>query len=494
VTASLNSPGGDVPEMPSGTDDTPTAPSDAPNVLFFFPDQHRHDWIGAAGTVPVRTPTLDRLARRGVRFTNAVCPAPVCAPSRGCLATGLEYDRNPVTGNADDLPTDARTYFRRLRDEAGYHVMGCGKFDLHKGSFSWGVDGTDRLDAWGFSDGVDNAGKIDGVLSLAWDEHPTRLDLDPATVRERAYEAGISGTGRPAEPYTAFLDERGLLSEYVRGYRDGGRAWTWSFPEAAYIDNWIARRGLELLEDAPGDRPWHLVVNFAGPHPPFDVTERMHGRHRDPDLAFPAPVEADDGEDAPDHAEIRRNYAAMIENIDRWLGEYLDALEARGEREDTLVVFASDHGEMLGDHGRWGKGRPRQPSVGVPMVAAGPGVAPRSPVDSPVSALDLHETFLDYAGLGTDNSTDSRTLRSVLEGRTDDHRDCVLAGLDDWRLVFDGRYKLVTGWTPGRDDHVPAGTPGALFDLETDPDEAENLIDDRPGVVGRLEERLDRPV
>ena len=111
-----------------------------PNILLLFPDQHRYDWTGFNKALPVRTPNLDRLAVRGVRFTNAVVASPLCAPSRACLASGSEYDRCGVRDNSQDYPVGRKTYYTLLR-ESGYHTAACGKIDLHKGSPSWGLNG-----------------------------------------------------------------------------------------------------------------------------------------------------------------------------------------------------------------------------------------------------------------------------------------------------------------------------------------------------------------
>lgn len=471
------------PDLPA--DPWSGEPAAAPNMLFFFPDQHRPDWIGVNPDVPVDTPNLDWLIGQGVRFPNAVTPAPVCAPARGCLVTGTSYDHNPVKDNADTLPPDAVTYVQRLREEAGYHTMGCGKFDLHKGAYSWGVDGTHRLEEWGFSDGIDNAGKLDGVLSLKWDDHPRRLD--ESNLLERAIEATLAGDGEPAEPYTAYLEREGLLETYVRGYAAHDRAWTWSMPEEAYIDNWIARRGLELLDRTPHEQPWHCMVNFAGPHSPFDVTGPMHDWYNDPPVTFPDPIGVTANET---DQHIRRHYAAMIRNIDRWLGRYLAELRDRGTLANTIVVFASDHGELLGDHGHWGKGLPYQASVGVPLVMAGPGIDAQPAIEDPVTLLDLHDTFLEAAGLEGE-MTDSTSLWPVVSGCTTTHREVVTAGLNEWRLAFDGRYKLIDNWVPaGVDEAAPRRT---LFDLETDPQETCNLRSRRPDVVDRLASSLPEP-
>ena len=321
-----------------------------PNILFFFPDQHRFDWTGANPQVPVRTPVLDGLAARGVRFEHAYCASPLCAPSRACLAAGKEYDGCGVPNNAFDYPLDQATIYALLR-AAGYHVMGCGKFDLHKPSPTWGLDGQHRLADWGFSAGVDSAGKWDLVRAAA---------------------------DGPADPYSAYLETHGLRQVHLddmhtrRGdLRNFTAVHPTPLPERAYCDNWIARQGLDLIRGAPSGRPWFLQVNFAGPHEPNDITHRMHTTMQARDPQFPLP-NRNTQLDPATHVAVRQNYASIIENIDRWLGIYLDELEKRGELDRTLVVFSSDHGEMLGDHDRWSKKVPYEPSVGVPLVVAGP--------------------------------------------------------------------------------------------------------------------------
>ena len=121
---------------------------------------------------------------------------------------------------------------------------------------------------------------------------------------------------------------------------------------------------MNLINSVPVDESWFLQVNFTGPHAPMDITQSMAELYQDE--VFPLPD--DDKLPAETHQAIRRNYAAMIENIDRWIGLYLEVLEKRGDLSNTLIVFSSDHGEMLGDHGRWGKGDPYHPSVSVPLV------------------------------------------------------------------------------------------------------------------------------
>jgi arylsulfatase A-like enzyme len=459
-----------------------------PNILFFFPDQHRFDWTGMNPRIPVPTPNLERLAARGVHFTNALCPSPLCAPARSCLASGKEYDRCGVPANRIDYPRDRTTYYRMLRD-GGYHTMAVGKVDLSQGSGDFGNDGRMHMEPWGFSDMINNAGKMGGTMIYgarpadSLEPYFHYLDSqDPPLGKVHFDDMYFRATAEMAAPGLG-VEPTPDLVQRLYGHVNHEHAMTFLKPspleERHYVDNWIARNGLELLDRAPSDTPWHLVVNFNGPHVPADITERMARLYRGPDRVidgFPQPHGYTGAADAAAHLGARQNYSAMIENIDRWLGIYLDKLAERGELDNTIVVYSSDHGEMLGDHTLWGKFVPYHASVGVPLVMAGPGIRQGLTSDALVSIMDLAATFLDYGGLPIPDDMDSRSLRPLLESKTDSHRSHVLSGLGDWRLVYDGRHKLVEGFRGER----------LLYDLEEDAFEDANLAPDNSELCRRL--------
>ena len=468
-----------------------------PNILLVLTDQQRPDWVGTAD-VPVRTPNYDRLVERGVEFSNAVCPAPLCGPSRICLAGGTEYDRCGVRGN-NNYPGHRPTLYERLRREAGYRTIGIGDLDLIRSPY-WGLDGGHQLDEIGFDDGIEIPGK-NAMMKTYRNHIRSRAEGNAGSYDPEDVPPDVNPEpGHPANAYMAYLRERGLLDTYVEdmlgrwiperpvsAYSVTGPT---SLPEEAYVDNWVGRHGVEHLREALEGQPWHLVVNFVGPHGPMDVTEEMHGWYRDPDVEFPEPIDPDGQLDSETHQEIRRNYAAMCENIDRWLGCYLDILEERGELDDTIVAFSSDHGELLGDHGSWGKKSPLRASSGIPLGIAGPGIESRGAVEDPVGLLDLHPTFLEYAGVDR-GDCDGVSLRPFLAGETDSHRSAVRSGLQNWRMVFDGRHELIVG-----DDLADvngfsedASSP-TLFDLHADPEERENVAEDKPDVVEDLADHL----
>lgn len=438
-----------------------------PNLLLLFPDQWRWDWLGhfpgdpaAYGKVPVRTPNLDRLAQRGVSFRNCRTNSPVCAPARACLAQGVRYEHCSVPSNGFNTPVEADNVFKRLRD-AGYRVACTGKTDLQKHGLHKGLDGwTPAMGQLGFIESANQCGKWDAVHS---------------------------GAEQPADPYMAHLHHTGWArmhaDDYARRKRDRGRNVLSTFPtplaRAHYTDDFCGRETMRMLDrwstdpTGEGRAPWMLWVNFPGPHEPFDPPAELMRRYDG--VAFPEPVEVDDSAQPQDHQQLRRNYAAMCEGIDEWVGRLLAAVEARGELDNTLVIFCSDHGEMLGDHGRWFKSVPHEGSVHVPLIVAGPGVPGGVTRDEPVELIDLAATCLEAAGLAVPETMDARPLPTTDQPT----RGVQVSALKDWRMICDGRYKLVEF----------DNDPPQLFDLHEDPCESRNLAGDQPQVVARLAER-----
>ena len=370
------------------------------------------------------------------------------------MAGGRSYANCGVADNGVNYPLDQPTYYQALRT-AGYQVAGVGKFDLHKASLDWGLDGSRLLADWGFTAGIDNEGKLDG---------------------SRSYQQ----SGGPQGPYLAYLHERDLAESYCqehaqrRQYQD---AYTTALPDEAYCDNWLAENGLDFLRNFPADQPWHLVINFVGPHNPMDVTASM--RRAWEEVAFPPPHHNHQADYSPqDQQRNRQNYAAMIENIDRQVGRFIDLVRRRGELDNTLIVYASDHGEMLGDHSRWGKSTWQQSAIGVPLIIAGPGVQSGQASEALVSLHDLAATFIDYAGADPWPEMEARSLRPLLAGGTNTHRDHIISALHDWQAILDGRYKLIH----------QVDSPPRLFDLQADPLEETNIAPQHPEIVNRLQQ------
>jgi arylsulfatase A-like enzyme len=456
-----------------------------PNILFVYVDQQRPDWLGCAGEfpekIPVITPHLDRLAANGVRFTNAVCPAPVCAASRNCLASGAEYHNNGGNwGNSHCFPMSRLSFYAHLRD-AGYHVLQAGKLDLTKGLDIPFVPttvkpkhGKTSMLELGFSDMLEVIGKWAG---------------------EGAWGGRFTTDKFPIDPYEIHLQAKGLFEAYRDDFmtrdRLGDRAYTDPAPleDADYKDNWITERLIEMVARVPGGKPWFAQLNLDNPHGPNDITKRMEGTVRGRDM--PRPFKVDSQFTSEKHVAMRQNYTAQVENNDRLVGRFLEYLRQSGQFENTLVVFSADHGEMMGDHGLFGKGKWYWQSSHVPLIISGPGVLSGRVISAPATNMDLAATFLEYAGVPTPADMDSRSMKGLIEGKTSSHRDHVLSGLgmtsNGWRMAYDGRYKLIK--------YTRKGTLH-LYDRQTDPYETSDVAAQHPAVVTRLAARFaeERPM
>ncbi len=182
-----------------------------------------------------------------------------------------------------------------------------------------------------------------------------------------------------------------------------------------------------MLKDAPKDKPWFIQVNFNGPHNPLDATANMLKRWKDiEDIPMPINHSRFTREE---NLQIRKNYAAEIENIDRWISIFLDEVKRRGELANTIVIFTSDHGEMLGDHNRVTKSVPYQGDLQVPLFIMGPSIVENKVIDKPVSLIDIFSTILDFASVKIPEGVDSVSLKPVLEGKRDVDTRYVRSGL-----------------------------------------------------------------
>ena len=442
--------------------------SPRPNVLLIMADQFRADHLGAAGARFVRTPNLDRIAREGVLLRRCFTNSPVCAPARIGLAAGLQPVRLGATDNAGFLPVSTPTYYQRLR-EHGYRVGCVGKLDLAKPDGYNGRHG-DRPCAfgWGFTHPCECEGKM---------------------------HAGQRPT--PQGPYTFWLRQRGLLEAFHKDYaRRAAGGWNIGvaedsvLPAEAFEDCWIGDRAAEWLDAVPDDFPWHYLVSFVGPHDPFDPPTAYAEHFRGAEMPPPVAVA---GEGKPrwvrrrarelDPAEVavtRRQYCAAIEAIDDAVGKMLDALERRGQRDRTYILFTSDHGEMLGDHGLYAKSVMYEPALNVPLLAAGPGIEGGRVSDAIVELIDVNPTICELAGLPPQEDIDARSFGAVLRGEAAAHRGEAVSQLTNCRCVRTGHHKLIESFNDATE----------LYDLHEDPRERHNLAGERPEQVAELRRRL----
>lgn len=454
-----------------------------PNILLLFPDQHRGDYMPFSPEIfsqiglpylDLEMPNMKELIARGTSFLNCVTPSPICAPARACLATGSRYEYCGVKDNSIDFPTQKKTMYQALRD-VGYEVMGSGKFDLHKGTNYWGKEGwVESLDKIGFTRGIDNEGKYDaiiGEMSFSSTESDPGGSIQNWIDIETEHERG---------PYMNYLHQKGKahyhLEDFKRRYANPRDIKFTELDEDDYCDNWITENTLKLLEERDHEKPWFMQVNFSGPHDPWDIREEMYEivKHK----KFPNTIDGDMSMLEID-SEIKKHYIAMIENIDRNIGKILEKLKADGEFENTLVIYASDHGEMLGDHNRFGKAVWYRQSIHVPLVLSGLSTTSGVVHDSPVELQDLTSTILDFAG-GSLSSKDSKSLKGMATGREQSIRTYQYSALADWKTYKDEKYKLVMH----KDKPL-------LYDLKEDVDELHDIAKEAPEICKEYMKKIE---
>lgn len=435
-----------------------------PNILFLFSDQHRGDWMPydpavkaaqGVGDLELRMPVIRGMMDRGTSFSLAFSPAPVCAPARACLAAGKRYKNCRVYHNNVNYDAALPSFYGKLR-AAGYTVCGAGKFDLNKADLDWGDGYHKLLREMGFSNALDSEGKMDTIWAVM--------------------------RGAPG-PYGQMLKEAGWLDAHVEDMsRRCASPEPTPLPDEYYADNWVAAKSAEMLRAMPQDAPWFMQVNFSGPHDPWDITKSM--REAVENRSFP---EATDCKFAKDNLEVRKNYAAMIENIDRLCGELIEVVKERGELQNTLIVYASDHGEMMGDHSLYGKSKPGMGSVHIPMVidASALGGAQGQNNPYPVELQDLAATFLDYADIPMQDSLECLSLRPAVEGTKEKLRDYAISELINpnprgligaFGTITDGTWKLT----------MRQGQPERLYNIAVDPFETKDLAAEHPELVEKL--------
>ncbi|MBD3177740.1 MAG: arylsulfatase [Armatimonadia bacterium] len=423
-----------------------------PNVLFLMADQHRGDCVGADGNPHIHTPSLDRIAREGALFSRAYTSTPSCTPARAGLLTGLSPWHHGMLAYGAVSPRYEREKPRLMRD-AGYYTTGIGKMHWHPQRHTHGYHQTI----------VDESGRA---------ESPEFVSDYRQWFREVAPDLDPDATG------VGWNDHMGRM--YV-------------LPEELHPTRWTGDVAVDFLETYHRPEPFFLKVSFARPHSPYDPPQRFYDMYENEPV--PGRVLGEwcaenrlEGEDLPSHlargdvgAETvrhsRRCYYGSVSFIDEQVGRMLSALERRGLLDNTLIVYTSDHGDMLGDHHMWRKTFAFEGSARIPMLMRWPeGMVdgPRGRVESaPVELRDILPTCLHAAGAPYDPSHfDGGSMLSLLQGR------------GQWRDAIDlehGRcYWPENQWTALTDGHTkyiyfaPTGEE-MLFDLDRDPNETRDL-------------------
>jgi len=439
-----------------------------PNILILVGDDHAGGLLGSDGDPRGATPRLDGLARQGVRFDRAYCNAPVCTPSRQSFLTGRLPHAVGVTRLETPLPEDAVTLGDWLGD-LGYDTAAFGKMHFNSKA------------RHGFSERIDTP---DWARWLR-DHPPPGGDL--------------------RRKWRPFQDPAGeWLNAAVRPFGLPGSAMESSY----YVDR--AAEFFGRHKDPSRSAPFALVVGFAEPHSPFQFPDDWPGRFRPDQFAAPAVSEADRldrpkvfaGLTPEDAKGIAAAYYTSLASLDHQVGRLLDALDASGLADDTIVVYLGDNGYMLGQHGRFEKHCFYERAVRVPLILRWPGHLPAGRrVSDQVELVDLLPTLLDLAGHPAPPDLHGRSLSALARGEPEAKgRDVVFSEYleNEEAMARSSRYKLIvgTGARRRRDGYETArplpGPSERLYDLEADPEETTDLRDraDLAPIVAGLRRKL----
>lgn len=429
--------------------------ADRPNIVLIVSDDQRPDTIAALGNARIRTPNLDRLVSSGLAFTRATCANPICTPSRAEILSGTCSFRNGVGDFGgkirDGLPTLARQF-----NGTGYNTWYVGKWHNDGLPIERGYDRTNGLYQGGGS---------------------------------KFYKPQVDWANRPVTGYIGwiFQDDKGNL-----------------FPEhgvglTSEISSKFADAAIELIEQR-NEQPFLLHVNFTAPHDPLILPDDKKHHYKASDLELPRNFLARhpfdhgnfDGRDEKLFAWPRTKqetlgelaaYYSVISHLDEQIGRILDTLEKLKLRENTIVVFASDHGLSVGSHGLRGKQSMYEHTIGVPLLISGPSIPKNERRTAQCYLRDIFPTLCDLANVEKPKQVDGVSLKPVIENRADEVHPFVVGYFRDFqRMIRKGHWKYI---------EYPSVSEVQLFDLKADPFEQRNLAGESRHAVELKDLRTD---
>lgn len=415
-----------------------------PNIVLLFTDEQRADTIGALGAEWMQTPNLDRLAAEGTAFVNAHTPNPVCVPARHNVVTGLPARYHGMADNQSAVIHRSIPRLPQLLADAGYHCGEVGKMHFQPPRTHHGFHRMQLME---------------------------EIPVSPAD-----------------DEYLQYLRANGL--ENIRNTHGVRNLLYWQpqrslVPEEHHGTSWVGDRSAEFIRDNAW-RPFFLWAGWIAPHPPLNCPDRWAELYTGADLPEPTPPRENPNArlahamgqlDDPSPQKVRRLrelYYGAVSHVDHNVGKILQALEETHQAENTLVIFTSDHGEMLGDLGSWSKSQPTDASCRIPMICRYPGHF--DPGDRRHEFADLNDllpTILHAAGVDYPEDADIELPgESLLLPPGGEHKDRSVqyvencAGRKRFVMLRDERYKFVH-WYDGREE---------FFDLREDPDELVDLL------------------
>jgi arylsulfatase len=437
-----------------------------PNIILVMTDQQRHDTIAALGHPFMETPTLDRLVREGTAFTRCYINAASCVPARASLFTGYHPHTTGILTNGCSW----RHSWVELLARAGYFCVNLGKMHFQP------------FDAPG------------GFHIRHTVENKERRTKQVGRYYFDEWDRALAAHGLARPDYRAWPD-----------FEDRLGAYEWPLPAALHSDNFTGDFCSWWIRNYEKTEPLFLQIGFPGPHPPYDPTAAIGARYLAKDLPLDEIGDDDLNSQPPAFVALRERhverqadsvahqvkpsqaarhrqrayYLANVTMIDHKIGQILESLNDQGYLDDAVVIFMSDHGDCLTDHGHSQKWNNYEQTVRVPLIVWAPGrVAADRRVDELVQLFDLGPTILDYAGVPVPASFEASSLKPALDGEPFAGRPFVCC--EQGRDANQNRAELITmlrteDW---KLVHFLGEPDGQLFDLRADPGERVNLWHD----------------
>jgi arylsulfatase len=466
-----------------------TGVSGKPNILMIMADQLRMDCVGAYGNKVIKTPHLDRIAREGIRFQNAYTCTPSCTPARTALMTGLGPWRHGMLGFSNIATNPYPVEKASAMAVAGYYTTSIGKNHYYPISNAHGYHhliSDEHCSYWFHTQSDKKAQSAEercDYESWFWSQMP---DKDP-------HATGLGWNDQPSKPFV-YLEEM-------------------------HATHWTGTTAVRFLQQYERAEPFFLKVSFIRPHSPYDPPERFFKMYEDSPLPEaevgewakryePRSSEKDDlwhGRlPTQDIQRSRQGYYGSVSFVDEQVGRILDALEQRNMLDDTLIVFFSDHGDMLGDQNLWRKSYAYEQSAHIPMLIR-PAIGMQldvagQTIDNPVEIRDLLPTFLDAAGAEIPASIEGKSLLHLVRTKGAgwrpyidlEHNVCYDA-TNHWNALTNGKWKYIFHANDGEEQlfHIDKDRH-ELNDLAKQREHAEELALWRARMVDHLQERGDQ--
>lgn len=463
------------------------------NLLFIMTDQQSYDALSHAGNTVLQTPNLDRLAMQGAYFQNAYTPQAVCGPARSSVLTGHTAENTGITNNTVYFDCDPNAMsmptFDEILTENGYHCEYYGKWhsssfrapNVYQNPIQYTQNGR-----WIFGPGGQGHIYMD-YLNKNVEKPPLQDGQFIDLVSKFPYVAD------PIDRYYGMTMDQ-LIAQNLKHIQPDqhGRL---LIDKEHTLTAFQARQSLEALERLK-DTTFSITLSWHFPHSPIVTAEPYYSMYPAEDMIPPVSI-SDNMENSPyrnangrqnrtEYAEPDKikymisNYYGLIAEIDDWVGVILDKLDELGLTENTMVIFTSDHGEMLGAHGMREKNVFYEESSHIPLLIRFPGeIEAGTTVNGYVSLIDLFPTILDYLNI-PEHPSDGVSLRDLIEGTDTEHGKYVVTEWDfrgptepNYMILKDG-WKLIIPYTKS------STVLNALYDLNTDPHEMNNLIGNNP--------------